>query len=124
MMPLNTELPIAGLTVDIKKTRIRITKKTLQLINNPAHFRVLVNPESKGLIIERCSENDLGAFHVERISCHKGYYELCSKSLIREFINCAGFTGTDTIKLKGKQINSQSALLFRLEQPKVCDQTT
>ena len=122
MMPSNTDLPIAGLTVDIKKTRIRITQKTLQLINNPQHFRVLVNPESKGLIIEGCSENDLGAFHVGKISSHKGYYELCSKSLIREFIYCAGFTGTETIKLKGKQINSQSALLFRLEQPKDCEQ--
>lgn len=54
MMPSNTDLPIAGLTVDIKKTRIRITQKTLQLINSPQHFRVLVNPESKGLIIEGC----------------------------------------------------------------------
>ena len=33
MMPSNTDLPIAGLTVDIKKTRIRITQKTLQLIS-------------------------------------------------------------------------------------------
>ena len=124
MMPSNTDLPTASLTLDIKKKRIRITQKTLQLINSPAHFRVLVNPESKGLIIEGCSENDLGAFHVGKISCHKGSYELCSKSLIQEFIYCAGFTGTDTIKLKGKQINSQTALLFRLEQPKDCHQTT
>ena len=43
-------IPIAKLTVDIKRKRIRITAKTLKMINDPECFRILVNPASKGLV--------------------------------------------------------------------------
>lgn len=113
--------PIAKLTVDIKRRRIRITHKTLKLINDPEYFRILVNPESKGLVIEGCSESDKGAYQVSKMPTHKGSFELTSTSLIREIVQCAGFVGTETVRLSGLQIKGQEALFFRLAQFQGCE---
>lgn len=119
--PSNTQT--AKLTVDIKRRRIRITAKTLKLINDPECFRILVNPESKGLVIEGCSEADKGAYLVATMPFHKGSYELTSTSLIKEIVQCAGFVGTDTIRLSGLKLKGQEALFFLLAQFQGCEQT-
>lgn len=105
------------LTVDIKKYRLRISGKTFDMINNPDYFRFLVNPAAKGIILEGCSENTKGAYQRSKAPCHKGSYELTSSSLITEIVQCAGFTGTSTIRLSGQHIRGQEALFFRMEQP-------
>lgn len=111
----------AKLTVDIKRKRIRITAKTLKMINDPECFRILVNPESKGLVIEGCTETDKGAYLVSKMPFHKGSYELTSTSLIKEIIQCAGFVGTDTIRLTGLKLKGQEALFFLLAQFSGCN---
>ena len=103
-------IPIAKLTVDIKRKRIRITAKTLKMINDPECFRILVNPASKGLVIEGCLEVDKGAYLVSKMPFHKGSYELTSTSLIKE-----------TVRLSGIKLKDQEALFFRLEQCQDCD---
>ena len=114
-------IPIAKLTVDIKRKRIRITAKTLKMINEPECFRILVNPASKGLVIEGCLESDKGAYLVSKMPFHKGSYELTSTSLIKEIVCCAGFIGTETVRLSGIKLKDQEALFFRLEQCRDCD---
>ena len=108
--------PTAGLTLDIKKRRFRITSRTFQIIDTPAYFRFLVNPGSRGLVIEECSESTKGAYELSKVPQHRGCYELTSKSLMNELIQCAGITGTDTIRLEGQRIKGQNALFFRLVQ--------
>ena len=112
--------PTAGLTLDIKKRRFRITSKTFQIINTPEYFRFLVNPGSKGLVIEECTETTTGAYQLSKVPQHRGCYELTSKSLMNELMLCAGFTGTDTIRLEGQRIKGQNALFFRLAQIPEC----
>ena len=111
----------AGLTVDLKRYRIRIPGRTFEMINNPDYFRFLVNPESKGFVIECCTEKTKGAYERSKVPTHHGSYELTSISLIKEIARCAGFSGTTTIKLKGHHIRGQEALFFRMEQ---CEEHT
>ena len=115
-MQTQKSVPTAGLTVDIKKHRLRIPGRTFEIINNPDYFRFLVNPESKGIVIERCTEKAKGAYQLSKVPSHKGSYELTSVSLITEIIHCAGFTDTATVKLEGHSIRGQDAVLFHMEQ--------
>ena len=120
-MQAQKTLPIAGLTVDLKRYRIRIPSRTFEMINNPDYFRFLVNPESKGFVIECCTEKTKGAYQRSKVPTHNSSYELTSISLIKEIVHCAGFSGTATIKLRGHQIRGQDALFFRMEQ---CEEHT
>ena len=74
-------------------------------------------------MIEGCLEVDKGAYLVSKMPFHKGSYELTSTSLIKEIVCCAGFVGTDTIRLSGIKLKDQEALFFRLEQCQNCDPT-
>lgn len=106
----------AGLTVDMKKHRLRIPSRTFKMINDPEFFRLLVNPVDKSIILERCSENTKGSYQLSKAPYHKGSYELHSMSLITEMVQCAGFTGTSAIRLVGQLIRGQDAVVFRMEQ--------
>lgn len=116
-------VPTAGLTVDLKRYRLRIPARTFKMIKNPDYFRFLVNPESKGIVIERCTENTKGAYQLSKAPSHKGSYELTSVSFITEIIHCAGFTGTAPVRLVGYQIQGQDALFFRMEPCTKCPAT-
>lgn len=106
----------ASLTVDMKKYRLRISNRTFELIDSPEFFRFLVNPEDKGIILESCPETSKGAYQLSKASFHKGSYEFTSIRLIKEIMQCAGFTGPATIRLAGQRIRGQAALFFRMEQ--------
>jgi hypothetical protein len=111
-MQTQTPAPVAGLTLDIKKHRFRISGKTFQLIETPEYFRLLVNPLSMDLVIEECSEYTKGAYQLSKVPQHRGCYEMTSKSLMNEIILCAGITTTNTIRLEGRRIRGQNALFF------------
>ena len=89
-MATQTISPVAALTLDIKKRRFRISSKTFQLLESPEYFRILVNPDSKGLVIEQCSEYTKGAYQLSMVPKHRGCYEMTSKSLMSEIMLCAG----------------------------------
>ncbi|MCD7755973.1 MAG: hypothetical protein LUJ09_06550 [Firmicutes bacterium] len=114
MKVLNEETA-AGLTVDIKKDRIRIHRNTLHLMNNPKFFRLLVNPQTKCIIVENCEEKSDGAFRVSAIPTSNGSFEVYSSHLVREIANCAGFNGYTSVRLLGQQIHGQNAVFFRME---------
>jgi hypothetical protein len=78
------------MALDIKRRRFRIPGQTFQLIGTPEYFRLLVNPNSMGLVIEECSEYTKGAYQLSKVPQHKGSYEMTSKSLMDEITLCAG----------------------------------
>lgn len=119
-MATQTSIPAAALTLDIKKRRFRISSKTFQLLEAPEYFRILVNPDSKGLVIEQCGEHTKGAYQLSMVPKHRGCYEMTSKSLMAEIMLCAGIIGTETIRLEGHRIKGQNALFFRLVQREEC----
>lgn len=113
---MQTQTPslVAGMTLDIKKNRFRISGKTFQLIATPEYFRLLVNPHSMGLVIEECSEHTKGAYQLSKVPQHRGCYEMTSKSLMSELMLCAGITTTNTIRLEGRRIRGQNAIFFHI----------
>ncbi len=119
-MQTQTPAPVAGLTLDIKKRRFRISGKTFQLIDTPEYFRLLVNPNSKGLVIEECGEYTKGAYQLSKVPQHRGCYEMTSKSLMNEIMLCAGITTTNTIRLTGQRIRGKKAIFFRIMPNPAC----
>ena len=115
-MQLILSEPTTGVSVDIKKRRIRISRKIFQQLDMPEYFRILVNPSSKGMVIEGCPETAKGSYQLSKVPSHKSSYELTSTSLMGELVQCAGFSGVSLVKLTGYPIEGQAALFFRMEQ--------
>ena len=115
-MQLILSEPTTGVSVDIKKRRIRISRKIFQQLDMPEYFRILVNPNSKGMVIEGCPETAKGSYQLSKVPSHKSSYELTSTSLVGELVQCAGFSGVSLVKLTGYPIEGQAALFFRMEQ--------
>ena len=115
-MQLILSEPTTGVSVDIKKRRIRISRKIFQQLDMPEYFRILVNPNSKGMVIEGCPETAKGSYQLSKVPSHKSSYELTSTSLMGELVQCAGFSGVSLVKLTGYPIEGQAALFFRMEQ--------
>ena len=40
--------------IDMKKSRIRIHRRTLQMLGNPTHIQLLVNPDSRTIAVADC----------------------------------------------------------------------
>lgn len=118
-MQLILSEPTTGVSVDIKKRRIRISRKIFQQLDMPEYFRILVNPSSKGMVIEGCPETAKGSYQLSKVPSHKSSYELTSTSLMGELVQCAGFSGVSLVKLTGYPIEGQAALFFRMEQQQI-----
>jgi hypothetical protein len=104
-----------GITLDLKKERIRIHQNTMRVMDFPLYLRLLVNPTTKCIIVETCGEKSKGAYHVGNMPKHNGSLELYSHNLIREIAACAGFEGYRSVRLWGRQIRGQNAVFFRME---------
>ena len=115
-MQLILSEPTTGVSVDIKKRRIRVSRKIFQQLDMPEYFRILVNPNSKGMVIEGCPETAKGSYQLSKVPSHKSSYELTSTSLVGELVQCAGFSGVSLVKLTGYPIEGQAALFFRMGQ--------
>ena len=115
-MQLILSEPTTGVSVDLKKRRIRVSRKIFQQLDMPEYFRILVNPNSKGMVIEGCLETAKGSYQLSKVPSHKSSYELTSTSLVGELVQCAGFSGVSLVKLTGYPIEGQAALFFRMEQ--------
>ena len=118
-MQLILSEPTTGVSVDIKKRRIRISRKIFQQLDMPEYFRILVNPSSKGMVSEGCPETAKGSYQLSKVPSHKSSYELTSTSLMGELVQCAGFSGVNLVKLTGYPIEGQAALFFRMEQQQI-----
>jgi hypothetical protein len=104
-----------GITLDLKKKRIRIHQNTMRMMDFPLYLRLLVNPTTKCIIVETCGEQSEGAYRVGNMHKHNGSLELYSHNLIREIAVCAGFEGHESVRLWGHQIRGQNAVFFRME---------
>ena len=105
-----------GLTLDIKKRRIRIHTSTIHAIGDPEYFRFLVNPEKKNMIIESCDERTRGAFRLKSASFHHNSLELYSKDLMDRIVACAEITSPVSIRLYGKLMEGETkGVFFRID---------
>ena len=78
--------------IDLKKNRIRIYKRTLHLLGDPAYIQLLVNPASQTIVV-RCTNGQDNLSHRiywERLIQHK-----CCELYSRDFLRTLRSTSQD-----------------------------
>ena len=114
-MPVYTTTEPPVLTVDIKRSRIRIHKKTYHLLDSPAYCRFLINPEKKAIVVELCDASTPGAVKLPKLASDHSSVEVHSKSLISELVVCAGYENYTSVRLFGHFFPEQNAVFFRMD---------
>lgn len=100
--------------IDLKKNRIIITWKTLQVIGNPEYILLLVNPEERTLLISHSDSSDKRAHRIPPIeSERKRKIEFYSKSLLKSILGITdGWQDNFSYKIKGDVIQGENILRF------------
>ena len=112
-MSENTEA-MPSISVDLRKYRIRIHKKTLHAIGDPEYVLLLVNPEERTLAVLRSSRSDPRAHHIARASLvNKKPFELYSRSLVESLCDvCRDWKDNQSYRLYGEIIPNEGIARF------------
>lgn len=107
----------AAISVDIKKSRIRIYRSTLAQLGLPKYIQLLVNPSEKKIGIRgldnRCKESHAVSFSHMRTDYS---YELYSKELVTSLMKlCSELELDGTYKLIGEVYPDSRLALFSLD---------
>ncbi len=72
-----------GIVIDIKKSKIRIPRKTIAYMGDPEYIQILVNPSTKHIGLVRCNRNSYSSILVdnEKLS-EKTPFDIYAKGLI------------------------------------------
>ena len=105
------------ISIDLKKSRIRIYKSTLHQLNDPQYIQLLVNPTDRILAIRgddsRCKESHEVCFSRLRPDI---CYELYSKQLVRTLMTLIpGLEKNYTYRFTGKVLEAKRIALFALD---------
>ena len=78
----------AVILIDLRKRRLRIYKETLHGLHDPKLLLLLVNPESRSLMLMSCTDADPRAHRVDWAKLNsETSYELYSTGLVRQLHN-------------------------------------
>lgn len=107
----------AAISVDIKKSRIRIYRTTLTQLGLPKYIQLLVNPNDRMIAVrgldKRCKESHIVSFSHMRTDYS---YELYSKELITTLMSLReDLDGNCTYKLTGEVYPDSKVVLFSLD---------
>lgn len=105
-----------AILVDLKKYRIRISKKTLRSLGDPNHVLLLVNPKERTLAILRSDRSDLRAQFVAAASAKNNKsIEMYSRSLIKSLCSvCGKWHENQSYRLYGEIIPDEGMARFDL----------
>ncbi len=105
-----------SLCIDLKKNRIRIHRRTLQLIGSPEYIQLLVNPSASKIAIRRSSRRDYLAHKVrmDAVDC----IELYSSVLIENLMTVnSGLSWNRSYRLYGNIDAQAETALFSMREP-------
>ncbi|MCD8105001.1 MAG: hypothetical protein LUF35_08385 [Lachnospiraceae bacterium] len=105
-----------SLCIDLKKNRIRIHRRTLQLIGNPEYIQLLVNPSDSKIAIRRSGREDYLAHkvHMDAVDC----IELYSSILIENLMTVNnGLSWNRSYRLYGSIDALSEMALFSMREP-------
>lgn len=81
----NQQLLKPILSVDLKRSRIRIHKQTLHMMGDPEYIQLLVNPDTKVIAVRKSIREDYLAHRVSKSQLTgKNCYEIYSKILVKQ----------------------------------------
>jgi len=123
---MNTKsTPKPAISIDLKRDRIRIYKRTLRSLGDPEYILLLVNPEERTLAILRSDRTDLRAHRLPRARFNdKQCIEIASKPLLRCLHNlCSEWHDDRLYRIYGEIIPSEGIVQFNLAESIVACRT-
>jgi len=115
---MTTQSAKPAISIDFKKSRIRIHKSTLHAIGDPEYILLLINPEERSIAIQRSSRSDLRAYHIIPAflkgmkSC-----ELSSLILIEGLFQIYdGWQNNQTYRIYGEAIHNEGIVKFHIDK--------
>lgn len=104
------------ISVDLRKYRIRVHRKTLHSIGDPDYVLLLVNPEERTLAILGSSRSDPRAHHINKNSLiNKKSFELYSRSLVESLCDvCIGWKENQSYRMYGEIIAAEGIARFQM----------
>ena len=114
----NTSASKPAISIDFKKDRIRIYKRTLHSIGDPEYILLLINPGERTLAILRSDCSDMRAYRLPRHRFKdKQSFEITSKSLMRNLLNmCNDLQDNRLYRIYGEIIPNESIAQFYLTE--------
>jgi len=115
-MSSNSSRP--AISIDLKKDRIRIFKRTLHAIGDPKYILLLVNPEDRTIVILRSDRDDQRAFRLPQARFDdKQCFELHSKALIQNLrVMCEDWTEDYSYRIYGEVVKNEGIAQFRISE--------
>ena len=109
----------AILSIDIKKSRIRIHKATLHILGDPMYSQLLVNPEKMTVAIKSVKSYLPGdQVHIvyKRILLSDNSYEIYSKSFVKKLCEVIGDLDPNySYRMSGKIMPSQEVAVYSMK---------
>ena len=107
-------LKIPAISLDLNKSRIRIHKQTLRLLEKPNYIQILVNPDKKTIAIKKCQKEAEQSHHIiykEQTDC-----EFYSKELLQRIstVNSELNEGT-TYRAHGQIFSKEKLAVFYMQ---------
>ena len=104
------------ITIDMKKDRIRIHRKTLHAIGDPDYIHLLVNPDERTLAVLRSDRSDPKAYRLPKIqSGDNQAFEISSKPLVKNLLNmCSEWQADCVYRIYGETIPGEGVVAFNL----------
>lgn len=121
-LPCNkTQEQQPSLSIDLKKNRIRIHRRTLHLLGNPNYIQILVNPSKQSLVLLPSVSQDHLAHKINWLYLDdpNNSYELYSKALVKTINKLQAWEPEQLYRIEGTCISTQNsgmAILFYLKE--------
>ncbi len=115
----------ATISLDLKKYRIRIHKAMLHKLGNPNYIQLLVNPQSRVVVI-RCIDTPLSGEPFHKVSSKRlssdNSYEIYSMLFLKKLIELVPAIETRGLyRLDGEIISCERAAVFNLQTLRLID---
>lgn len=103
-----------AISIDLKKDRIRIHKKTLHAIGDPQYILLLINPKDRTIVILRSNQDDQRAFRLPQTRPdEKQCFELHSKALIQNLRSmCDDWIDDYSYRIYGDVVENEGIAQF------------
>lgn len=107
-----------SITIDVKRNRIRIHRKTLHFLGNPHYILLLVNPVDRAFAIVRGECSDLRTHCLLRIWREKKqFFELWSRPLVRSLFGLSDhWQDNAAYRLYGENVPDASMVRFNIAE--------
>ena len=104
----------------MKKNRIRIHQKTLEVLKNPKYVYLLINPKNSGIALCACSGTDRDAIRLKQGTDRD--CEIYSTELMDEIMRIGNrLDSHGSYRLLGQQKDDGRMVVFRMDDAIIID---